>query len=274
MTAASKHLLEEMTFLEFREQADADGVILIPLGSQEIQGPMAPMGDFMLTRELAAQVAEASRSIAAPTLPFGYAEYFRSVPGGIAISADSFRGVLTDILANFLDHGFRRLVILNGHSGNYPLIDQVIRRVRRERGLMVPCINLWRSIPDEMWATLDPELGKRAFAHGGDPVTSVYLHLFPQLMRMDEAKKDDSFGSLIGLPTTGLSGVRHDGIEIGLAVNVDDHCSNGIAGGEPSRSTAAKGAEIASHLVKFCSDFVEHFRSVDPTVSHPRTKGD
>ena len=274
MQTTDKHLLEEMTFREFRNRADPDTVILIPLGSQEIQGPMALMGDFMLTRTLASQVAKASGAIAAPTLPFGYAEYFRSVPGGIAISADSFRGVLGDILANFLDHGYRRLVILNGHSGNYPLIDQVIRAVRRERGLMVPCINLWRSVPDALWDEIDPEMGRRAFAHGGDPVTSVYRHLFPDLMRMDAIGSPDRDRKLIDLPTAGLAGVRFEGIEVGLAVNVDDHCGDGIAGGDPTRSTPEKGAAIADHLVTFCTDFVAHFRSVDPAAPANPTKGD
>ena len=270
----TKHLLEEMTHPEFLARMAEDPVILIPLGSQEIQGPMVPMGDFMLTREVASEVAARSGAIAAPTLPFGYAEYFRSVPGGIALSAEAFRATLIDILANFLDHGLTRIVILNGHSGNYPLIDAVIRQVRRERGLMVPCINLWRSIPDELWAEIHGDFGKRAFAHGSDPVTSTYLHYFPHLADMDAAKKDATFGEIAGLPTAGLAGVQFRGLEVGMAVNVDDHCSNGIAGGDPTRSSADKGARIAAHLVEFCSAFVEHFRSVSPAAPEATERED
>ncbi len=271
MTSETKHLLEEMTFLEFRDriESEPEPVVLIPLGSQEIQGPMVPMGDFMLTREVASEVAKASGAIAAPTLPFGYAEYFRSVPGGIALSADAFRATLRDIIDNFLDHGLTRIVLLNGHSGNYPLIDQVIRAIRNERGVMVPCINLWRSIPDELWTELHGDFGKRAFAHGSDPVTSVYLHYFPHLAQMDKARKDETFGKVVGLPTAGLTGVKFEGIDIGMAVNVDDHCSNGIAGGDPTRSSAEKGQRIAAHLVEFCTRFVAHFREATPEA--PKT---
>lgn len=265
MSTAKKHLLEDMTFLDFQERMGEDPVILLPLGSQEIQGPMAPMGDFMLTREIAARVAEKTDAVAAPTLPFGYAEYFRSVPGGIALSADAFRATLRDMLDNFLDHGLTRLVILNGHSGNAPLIDQVIRSVRRDHDALVPCINLWRSIPDTLWQKTHGDFGRKAFAHGGDPITSVYLHLFPDLTRMDAAEIDAEFGRMIDLPTSGLSGVRFKGSDIALPVNVDDHCSNGIAGGDPRRSSADKGARFVEHLVAFCSDFVEHVRSVPST---------
>ncbi|MFC5584598.1 creatininase family protein [Nitratireductor kimnyeongensis] len=273
MSTTKKHLLEDMTFLEFQERMGEDPVILIPLGSQEIQGPMVPMGDFMLTREIASRVAEKSGAIAAPTMPFGYAEYFRSVPGGIALSADAFRATLRDMLDNFLDHGLTKLVIVNGHSGNAPLIDQVIRAVRREHDVLVPCINLWRSIPDPLWQEVHGEFGKKAFAHGGDPITSVYLHLFPDLTRMDAVKIDAQFGKMIDLPTAGLAAVRFQGTEIGLPINVDDHCSNGIAGGDASRSSADKGARFVDHLVTFCSDFVEHMRSVSSSTK-AKSKGE
>ncbi|MFV0332516.1 MAG: creatininase family protein [Tropicimonas sp.] len=268
MTARHKHLLEDMTFEEFSawNRAEEKPVLLIPLGSQEIQGPMVPMGDFMLTREVAAEVALASGAVAAPTLPFGYAEYFRTVPGGIALSADAFRATLSDILANFLDHGFSRIVILNGHSGNYPLIDQVIREVRRSHGLLVPCINLWRSVPDTLWTELHGDFGKKAFSHGGDPVTSVYMHYFPALVHADRAKLPETPGRLAGLPVAGLAGVTFQGIEIGMPVNVDDRCPDGIVAGDPARSSAEKGKRIAEHLVAFCTAFVTHFRDSDPKV--------
>ncbi|PLW76094.1 creatininase family protein [Cohaesibacter celericrescens] len=267
MSHIKNHLLENMTFEEFRQWSEEDDcpVILIPLGSQEIQGPVVPMGDFMLARKIAEEVAERSNAVAAPTMPFGYAEYFRSVPGGIALSADTFKGVLRDILDNFLNHGFKRLVILNGHSGNYSLIDQVIRAVRRETGLIVPCINLWRSIPDEVWAEIHGEYGKKAFSHGGDPVTSTYMHYFPELTHADRAKLPETPGEMVGLPVMGLSGVKFKDIEIGMPINVDDRCPDGIVAGDPNRSSADKGEKIAEHLIGFCTDFVTHFRNTDPS---------
>ncbi len=102
------------------------------------------MGDYVLTDALAARVAERAGAIAAPTLPFGYADYFRPVPGGIQLTAQTFCLVLRDVLDNFLNHGLKRLVIFNGHSGNAPLIDQVTRRVRRDTQVTVPSINVWR----------------------------------------------------------------------------------------------------------------------------------
>ena len=75
-----KNLLKDMTWVEFRARMAEDPVILIPLGSVEEQGPIAPMGDFMLTEKVTELVAKKADAIAAPTTPFGYAEYFRCIP--------------------------------------------------------------------------------------------------------------------------------------------------------------------------------------------------
>lgn len=260
-----KHLLKDLTFVEFRERMRDDPVVLIPLGSQEEQGPMAPMGDFMLTEAVAGRVAARADAICAPIMPFGYADYFRTVPGGIALRAATFAAVLEDICINFLDHGLQRLVILNGHSGNYPLIDQVIRKLKAERAVLIPCLNLWRLIPPELWRELHPEGG--AQGHGADPLTSVYLHLFPDLMRMDLAEPAAATGELLGLPTTGLNAVRFQGQEVNLAVDVIDHTRNGVTGGDPRRASAEIGRRITEFLVDHLSAFVVHMKEVDPRIA-------
>jgi len=261
-----KCLLKDMTWVEFRDRLRDNPTILIPLGSQEEQGPHAPMGDYMLTEALAARVAARAGVIAAPTLPFGYADYFRPVPGGVALRPETFKAVLGDICDNFLDHGLDHLVVFNGHSGNYPLIDQAIRRIKQERGVLVPCLNLWRLIPPEKWREFHPDLGTGAFGHGGDPLTSVYMHLFPELMRPDLVQRDDDKGDLLGLPTTGLNAVDFRGVEINAPVDITDRCETGIAGGDPTRSSVEIGERIAAYLVDYVVGFLDHFGTVDTRV--------
>jgi creatinine amidohydrolase len=262
-----KHLLKDFTFVEFRERMRDDPVMLVPLGSQEEQGPMAPMGDYMLTEAIAAQVARRADAIAAPIMPFGYADYFRTVPGGIALRPATFAAVLEDICVNFLDHGLNRIVILNGHSGNYPLVDQVIRKLKAERAVLVPCLNLWRLIPPALWRELHPDGG--AQGHGADPLTSVYLHLFPELMRMDLAAPAAAQGELLDLPTSGLNAVRFRDQDVNLAVDVTDHTANGVTAGDPGRSSAEIGRRITEFLVDHLSAFALHMKGVDPRVTKP-----
>jgi len=263
----TKHLLKDMSWREFAGRLAENPVILLPLGSQEEQGPMAPMGDFMLTERIADLVAERTGAIAAPTVPFGHADYFRPVPGGIALRAETFKALFEDLCVSFLEHGLTRLLVVNGHSGNFPLIDQAIRALKREHGVLIPCINLWRSIPDGLWQELHPDVGKAALGHGADPVTSAYMHLFPELVREDLIEAPDAqMGELLGLPTAGLDAVVFQGQTVNVALDVTERCSNGIAGGDPRRASAANGRRIVEHLVDFLSAFVAHLETVDPRV--------
>src|SRR5262245_32288944 len=190
--------LEDLTYVEFRERVSDNPLIIVPLGSQEEQGPSAPMGDFMLTKALARRVADRTGAIAAPVIPFGYADFFRPIPGGVQLRAETFTRLLRDVLDNFLAHRLTRLLIFNGHTGNSPLIDQVVRTVRRDTGVVVPWINIWRMLPESVWRAAHGEDASRARGHGADPVSSAYLHLYPELYRADLAACSQGGGTLLG----------------------------------------------------------------------------
>ena len=262
-----KHLLKDLTWIEFRERMKEKPVIVLPFGSQEEQGPVAPMGDWMLTEALAARIAEKAGAIAAPTVAFGYADYFRAIPGGVQLRPETFCALFEDICANFLDHGLEHLVVFNGHSGNYPLIDQSIRKIKRERGILIPCLNVWRLMTPEVWKELHGDWGTKALGHGGDPLTSVYMHLFPGLMRMDLLEPDGGGKALLGLPTSGLNAVKFRGVDVNVAVDITDRCDNGVAGGDPSRSSAEIGEKICNYIVDYTAAFLEHFRQIDPKTN-------
>lgn len=258
-----KHALKDMTVAEFRDRLTEAPVVLLPFGSQEVQGPHAPMGDYVLADAIALRAAELSGAVAAPCVPFGYAEFFRPFPGGIQLRAATFRAVVRDVVGAFLDHGIDRLVILNGHSTNAALIDQVLREIRRERGVVVASIDLWRSIPDSLWRELHGDNADRARGHGGDPITSVYLYLFPDLMRPDLIAPATP-GRVFGLPTVGAAGVAFEGVAVNLPLDADEVNGDGMLGGDPRLANAETGRAIFEHLTGHCARFVAHFRQCDP----------
>ena len=86
------YALQDLTWTEFAERTAAGSVpIVLPLGSQEEQGPHAPMGDFVVAERIALAAAERAGAICAPVLPFGYAEFFRGIAGGMQLRAETFR---------------------------------------------------------------------------------------------------------------------------------------------------------------------------------------
>jgi creatinine amidohydrolase len=262
-----KHLLETMTYPEFRERMAKDPVILLPLGSQEVQGPCNPMGDFMLARILAERVAERTGAIAAPTMPFGYADYFRDVPGGIQLSAATFRGILRDMVCAFLDHGMERLLVFNGHTGNNALIDQTLREIRRERGVIVPWLNIWPLVPASLRQQAHGDKTSRASGHGSDPIGSVYEYLRPELTRRDLAGTTEPAKTLLGLPTAGLTSVMLGEVAVNVPINMVDHCEM-VVGGDPALANATAGKMFADYIVDTASRLVEHLKTA-PTRDQP-----
>ena len=252
-----------MTVAEFRDRLGGNPVILLPFGSQEEQGPHAPMGDWLLTEAVALKAAALAGAIAAPCVPFGYAEFFRPFPGGIQLRATTFVAVVEDVVGAFLDHRIERLVILNGHTTNAPLIDQALRGIRRARGVAVPSIDLWRAIPDSLWQRLHGADAARARGHGGDPITSVTAHLRPGMMRPDLARPALR-GTATGLPITGPSGVTFEGMPVNLPLDADEVNPDGMLGGDPALSTAEIGAAIVDYLAGYCARFAAHWQRCDP----------
>jgi creatinine amidohydrolase len=259
MTRRRKHALKEMSFVEFRERMAEEPVILLPLGSQEEQGPQAPMGDYMLSDILAIRAAEAADAIAAPTMPFGYADVFRCMPGGIQLRAETFCHVLEDMATAFLDHGLKRLVIFNGHTGNTALIDQTTRRLRRSHGVVIPSINIWKIVPPALWSALHGAASEAAQGHGADPIYSVYLQTMPELMRPDVIEPSGA-RQFMGLPPVGVSAVSFGGAQVQMPIDVAEINPHGMIGGDARLSTAEIGARIADHIVRFTADFVAYFR--------------
>ena len=83
---------------EARELYPANPVVLLPMGSHEDQGPHAPMGDYLLAEKIAELAAiraseSGTRTVVAPVIPYGAADHFGSMVGGIALSEAALTGV-------------------------------------------------------------------------------------------------------------------------------------------------------------------------------------
>jgi len=263
MSGGRKHRLQDMTCAEFAERATEKPVVLLPFGAQEQQGPHAPMGDFMLADRLAALAAERSGAVAAPTMPFGESESVRGMPGCISLRPPTLVALIEDICDNFLDHGLEHLVILNGQTSNGPHIDHAVRRLRRKRGVMVPRLDLWRLTTPEQRAKLYGADAARAQGHGGDPITSMFMHHFPDIVRGDLVAPPPGWKTLWDLPTKSVSTVIFRDVPVPLPLDVTEMSTTGTFSGDPRYASAEIGRGLTQLLVDFIVAFVEHFRGCD-----------
>jgi creatinine amidohydrolase len=249
----AKRRLAELTGAEMRQAALRRPVILLPLGSHEDQGPHAPMGDYLSAEGVALRIAACAsdagtETFLAPTLPFGGADYFASMPGGISLSQSTLRAVLDDVLACLLRHDLTRIVVINGHAGNVQAIHDATQRVWLQRDVLIPSLYLWRVAYGLLPAILGPDVAQRASGHGADPLTSVAMHLFPDLIRPDLIPPAAPPPEFRGMPVSGFGTVDFEGIEVAVPLEVAQIAPNGVWQGDPGLCSAETGAILVERL--------------------------
>lgn len=241
-------------------------VILLPMGSHEDQGPHAPMGDYLLAEAVAERIAvraaeQGTRTLVAPVLPFGGADFFGSMPGGIAISQTTLRAVLVDMFASLLRHQLTRLIVINGHGGNVGPIYDVTSELHRTQGVTIPSLYLWRIGYGLLPGILGAEGARQTSSHGADPLTSICLHLFPERVRTDLMPGPATPRTAMGLEMTGWGAARFQGAEIGMPLEYDATSPTGVGAGDPRLCSAETGAELVEQLTQIGANFVTHWAS-------------
>lgn len=263
-TKPIKVRMAELTGGEAREAYARRPVILLPMGSHEDQGPHAPMGDFLLADRMAELIArrandEGTETYVAPTLPFGGADYFGHMPGGMALSQATLRAVIKDLLDCLLRHGLDRLIVLNGHGGNVQAVHDECQAVYRARKVLIPSLYLWRVTNAPLVRILGAEKAKQTMGHGADPLSSLYMHLFPDLVRHDMIPEPQPLPSVLGMPVTGFPTASFEGTDIHVPVELDELAPNGVRAGDPRLCSAETGRQLAEELAAFGARFVRHF---------------
>jgi creatinine amidohydrolase len=256
--------MSDITGGEAREIYPTRPVILLPMGSQEDQGPHAPMGDFLSADKIAELIAlraseNGTRTLVAPVVPFGGADYFGSMPGGIALSQATLRGVITDMLACLLRHGLSRVVVINGHGGNVQAIHDTTHEVYLREKIIIPSLYLWRVGYSLLPGILGEEVARRAAGHGADPLTSVAMHLFPALMRPDLVPDPLPMQEVLGMKATAFGVARFEGAEIAIPVEYHEIAPDGVRSGDPRLCSATTGAALVEQLTELGARFVAHY---------------
>jgi creatinine amidohydrolase len=255
--------LGDMTAAGFAAAAQKSPVILLPLGSHEDHGPHQPMGDYLLADMVAERIAlrataQGVPAFVAPSLAFGVADYFGSSPGGLALSPETFRRVLQDVLGGLLRHGLRKIVILNAHGGNVPVIHEVTLGLRHGEGVMIPSFYLWKIARQLMERRIGVAHGR--FGHGAEPLLALNLALRPDCVAAAELEVEAQ-AAVLGLPVAGFGTLDFQGLAVEAPTEFGETPGAAIGAAWQARS-AALGEEVAEALVAAGAGFVAHFNAV------------
>lgn len=137
--------------MQVEDRLRRDDRCVLPLGSIEQHAALSLAVDAILAERVAAEAAEPLGVPVFPAMPYGLAPYFMAYPGTVSLRVSTLLAVMGDILDSLSAHGFRRILIVNGHGGNAP-VDAFCREwvAHRPAGTRVRFHN-WFNAP-RVWA--------------------------------------------------------------------------------------------------------------------------
>jgi creatinine amidohydrolase len=230
---------QERTAADLSEQARADAIVLLPVASMEQHGPHLPVGvDAILCAGVCRRAAEAVVPtipvIVAPTLWCGMAEHHMALGGTFTFDLATYRDVLSSLTSSIERHGFKRMLIVNGHGGNIAALAAILPDLQRQSSLKIRITTYFELAQPAMPAILEDQDGVR---HACEAETSMMLALAPELVRGEALQA-----------ARGPPHVHRRPLALGQYRSFRDFTASGVVG-DARRASREKGEKLMAACV-------------------------
>lgn len=185
-------LWERLRRTEIEEAAKAGALAMIPVASLEQHANHLPLNtDSNIVSTIARRAAQAIPEfpvLVLPTVWTGYSPHHMAHPGSVTLKYHTFVDVLTQVASSVHAHGFRKILLLNGHGGNSAIVAGMYTKLAQEdRVSVVVGYDYWNlpGMPEAMRRLCPVDRG--FVGHAGEFETSVQLHLQPDLVDARQA---------------------------------------------------------------------------------------
>jgi creatinine amidohydrolase len=205
-------------------------VAVLPVGSFEQHGDHLPLiTDTVVACTIAKAIADRYGLFLLPPVTISCSHEHAAFSGTVSIRASTLSILINDITESLARSGVPKLVVVNGHGGNY-VLGNVVQELNESgvRALLYPGPSNWARARTEAAMQTNPHEDM----HGGELETSVLLHVAPSLIGEAYADKDHVADERALLLTLGMSAYTPTGIV-----------------GRPSLAEGEKGKRLIDSLV-------------------------
>lgn len=245
----SEVFLYKLTRPEVEEYLKENDLVLFPTGSTEQHGKhIAIDNDAFTALEVAKRVAEKTGVLVAPVMPFGYSPHHMAFPGTITLPFETLLQVYKEVCKSLMKHGFKKIVIMNGHGGNNNVITEALRRIKEETGETVYSLMVFpgRWAPDVVKETIETRGG-----HADEMETSVAMYL-GQRVFFEKGEK--------GVPPETPSELNQKyRRKVSIAYDFNEITVSGSLG-DPTYASKEKGKKVMEAGIEEIAKFIEELK--------------
>jgi creatinine amidohydrolase len=238
----------------------ANWIAVLPLGAQEQHGPHLPFDtDSLIARGIVDRlIAQKPADLPVTFLPverIGYSVEHMDVAGTRTLTFSQAINRWLTIAESLSDIGIRKLVMLNAHGGNSPLMTVVATEARVRLNMLAVATSWTRFGQPDGW--ISPQ-DKAIDIHGGDIETSVMLALYPERVDMTKAA---GFSSRQSEFAKSFRHLRAYGPHA-FGWKMSDLNPDGVAG-NAAAATAERGEVLIAHAVSGILELLDDVHRFD-----------
>ena len=175
----------DMSTLDFREAEMENVIAVLPVAAVEQHGPHLPVGTDLFIMQgyldrLIGRLPAELPVLFLPVQPVGASQEHLAFPGTLSMPPAVAAAGWTAMAESVARTGCRKIVLLNSHGGNVPLLQQMALDLRVRLG-MLAVVASWHAFgyPDGLFSAHERAHG----IHGGEIETALMLAFRPDLVR-------------------------------------------------------------------------------------------
>jgi len=250
--------LANATWKDVEVLPSGEVVVLLPTGAYEQHGPHLPIEtDTYLVSTVCARAAACAAKrdagldvLILPTVPIGRSPHHLDFPGSLSLRATTYTEVIEGICESLYPHGFRRVLIVNGHGGNIDSLRTAARNLRDRSDCLVGVVSYWQAAGEAIDRLRRSPLG--GICHAGELETSCMLYLNEKAVRRELIEN--------GIPKCVSPRLVLDLVGAGSSINhnVRDYSESGVLG-DPTVADAEHGRQFMDAIVSEVADLIMDF---------------
>jgi creatinine amidohydrolase len=260
--AATEYRFEKLTWPEINEAVAMNKVCIVPCGAVEQHGEHLPLDvDLVCPGGVARGAGQRipDKILVLPIIAYGYTGHVMDFPGTINTHFETFIRQVLDVTKSLAYHGFKKIILLNGHGSNMPNLDLVARRTNLETEAECMLMAWWHllSIDKNFLPSWRESVFPGGCAHACELETSMYLYLDEENVRKDKIKDDLASYVRDGNPYLWVDLCASG--PAALTSWTSSYSQMGVIG-QPSKATKEKGRRAYEEAVKQLCGLVEFFQ--------------